>query len=634
MDVSLPVVLIADKLAESTVAALGDQVEVRWVDGPDREKLLAAVPEADALLVRSATTVDAEVLAAAPKLKIVARAGVGLDNVDVDAATARGVLVVNAPTSNIHSAAEHAVALLLAAARQIAPADASLREHTWKRSSFSGTEIYGKTVGVVGLGRIGQLVAQRLAAFGTHVVAYDPYVSAARAAQLGIELLTLDELLARADFISVHLPKTPETAGLIGKEALAKTKKGVIIVNAARGGLVDEEALAESISSGHVFGAGIDVFAKEPVHRQPAVRSAPGGRHAAPWRVDRRSAGPGRHRRRCERAAALAGEFVPDAVNVGGGVVGEEVAPWLELVRKLGLLVGVLASELPVSLSVQVRGELAAEEVEVLRLSALRGLFSAIIEDPVTFVNAPALAAERGVQADISTATESPNHRSVVDVRAVYSDGSVANVSGTLSGPQLVEKIVQINGRNFDLRAQGIYLVVNYIDQPGTLGKIGTLLGAADINIHAAQLSEDAEGPGATILLRIDRDVPDDVRAAIAEAVGAKTPGSGGSVVRLAIIAGDGIGPEVVGEAVKVLDAVLPGVEKTSYDLGARRYHATGEVLPDSVLDELRAHDAILLGAIGDPSVPSGVLERGLLLRIRFELDHHINLRPSGCTRG
>ena len=269
VDVSLPVVLIADKLAESTVAALGDQVEVRWVDGPDREKLLAAVPEADALLVRSATIVDAEVLAAAPKLKIVARAGVGLDNVDVDAATARGVLVVNAPTSNIHSAAEHAVALLLAAARQIAPADASLRERTWKRSSFSGTEIFGKTVGVVGLGRIGQLVAQRLAAFGTHVVAYDPYVSAARAAQLGIELLTLDELLARADFISVHLPKTPETAGLIGKEALAKTKPGVIIVNAARGGLIDEEALAEAIEVGMSVARG---SMSSPRSRRPKAR--------------------------------------------------------------------------------------------------------------------------------------------------------------------------------------------------------------------------------------------------------------------------------------------------------------------------------------------------------------------------
>jgi D-3-phosphoglycerate dehydrogenase / 2-oxoglutarate reductase len=517
--VSLPVVLIADKLAESTVAALGDEIEVRWVDGPDREKLLAAVPEADALLVRSATTVDAEVLAAAPKLKIVARAGVGLDNVDVDAATERGVLVVNAPTSNIHSAAEHALALLLSAARQIPAADASLRERTWKRSSFSGTEIFGKTVGVVGLGRIGQLVAQRLAAFETRIVAYDPYVSAARAAQLGIELLPLDELLARADFISVHLPKTPETAGLIDKDALAKTKPGVVIVNAARGGLVDEAALFDAVSSGHVRAAGIDVFSKEPctdspLFDLPQVVVTP---HLGA------STAEAQDRAGTDVAAsvklALAGEFVPDAVNVGGGVVSEEVAPWLDLVRKLSVLVGALTEELPVSLSVQVRGELAGEDVEVLRLSALRGLFSAVIEDQVTFVNAASIAEERGVAADLSTATESPNHRSVVDVRAVASDGSVVNVAGTLSGPQQVEKIVQINGRNFDLRAQGINLVINYADQPGALGKIGTLLGSAGVNIHAAQLSEDAEGPGATILLRLDRDVPADVRSEIVGAV-------------------------------------------------------------------------------------------------------------------
>jgi D-3-phosphoglycerate dehydrogenase / 2-oxoglutarate reductase len=519
--VSLPVVLIADKLAESTIEALGDQVEVRWVDGPDREKLLAAVPEADALLVRSATTVDAEVLTAAPKLKIVARAGVGLDNVDVDTATERGVLVVNAPTSNIHSAAEHALALLLSAARQIPAADASLREHAWKRSSFSGTEIFGKTVGVVGLGRIGQLVAQRLAAFGAHIVAYDPYVSPARAAQLGIELLTLDELLVRADFISVHLPKTPETAGLIEKEALAKTKPGVIIVNAARGGLVDEAALAEAVTSGHVRAAGIDVFTSEPcidspLFDLPQVVVTPHLGASTAEAQDRAGTDVAESVK-----LALAGEFVPDAVNVGAGVVSEEVSPWLDLVRKLGVLVGALSEELPVSLSVQVRGELASEDVEVLRLSALRGLFSAVIEDQVTFVNAPAIAEERGVAADLSTATESPNHRSVVDVRAVASDGSVVNVAGTLSGPQQVEKVVQINGRNFDLRAEGINLVINYVDQPGALGKIGTLLGTAGVNIHAAQLSEDAEGPGATILLRLDRDVPADVRSAIATAVNA-----------------------------------------------------------------------------------------------------------------
>jgi len=519
--VNLPVVLIADKLAQSTVAALGDQVEVRWVDGPDRPKLLAAVPEADALLVRSATTVDAEVLAAAPKLKIVARAGVGLDNVDVDAATERGVLVVNAPTSNIHSAAEHALALLLAAARQVPAADASLRAHAWKRSSFSGTEIFGKTVGVVGLGRIGQLVAQRIAAFGTHVIAYDPYVSPARAAQLGIELLSLDDLLARADFISVHLPKTHETAGLIDKEALAKTKPGVIIVNAARGGLVDEAALAEAISSGHVRAAGIDVFGKEPctdspLFELPQVVVTPHLGASTAEAQDRAGTDVAESVK-----LALAGEFVPDAVNVGGGVVSEEVAPWLELVRKLGVLAATLSEAPPVSLSVQVCGELASEDVEVLKLSALRGLFSAVVEGPVTFVNAPTLATERGVTAKIVTASESPNYRSVVDVRAVAHNGSTVNVAGTLAGPQQVEKVVQINGRHFDMRAQGINLIVHYVDQPGALGKIGTLLGTAGVNIHAAQLSEDVEGPRATILLRLDQDVPDDVRSAIGAAVGA-----------------------------------------------------------------------------------------------------------------
>ncbi|OHU26140.1 phosphoglycerate dehydrogenase [Mycobacteroides chelonae] len=518
-----PVVLIADKLAQSTVEALGDGVEVRWVDGPDRPALLAAVPDADALLVRSATTVDAEVLAAGTKLKIVARAGVGLDNVDVKAATARGVLVVNAPTSNIHSAAEHAVTLLLSAARQIPAADASLKAHTWKRSSFNGTEIFGKTVGVVGLGRIGQLFAQRLAAFGTHIVAYDPYVSAARAAQLGIELLTLDELLGRADFISVHLPKTPETAGLIGKEALAKTKPGVIIVNAARGGLIDEAALADAIRSGHVRGAGLDVFSTEPCTDSPL------------FELDQvvvtphlgASTSEAQDRAGTDVAAsvklALAGEFVPDAVNVGGGVVSEEVAPWLEVVRKLGVLIGAVSEQLPTSLSVDVRGELASEDVAVLKLSALRGLFSSVIEDQVTFVNAPSIAEERGVSAEISTATESPNHRSVVDVRAVYADGSVINVAGTLSGPQQVQKIVQINGRNFDLRAEGENLVINYADVPGALGKIGTVLGSADVNIQAAQLSQDASGEAATIILRIDRSAPDAVLDEIRAAVGATT---------------------------------------------------------------------------------------------------------------
>ncbi|PFX08013.1 phosphoglycerate dehydrogenase [Nocardia farcinica] len=517
-----PVVLIADKLAQSTVDALGDGVEVRWVDGPDRPALLAAVPEADALLVRSATTVDAEVLEAGKNLKIVARAGVGLDNVDVPAATERGVMVVNAPTSNIHTAAEHAVTLLLAAARQIPAADATLREHTWQRSKFNGVEIYGKTVGVVGLGRIGQLFAARLAAFETKIIAYDPYVSPARAAQLGIELVTLDELLGRADLISVHLPKTPETKGLLSKEKLALTKKGVIIVNAARGGLIDEQALADAITSGHVRAAGIDVFETEPctdspLFELPQVVVTPHLGASTTEAQDRAGTDVAK-----SVLLALAGEFVPGAVNVTGRAVSDEVAPWLEIVRKQGALVGALSDELPVSVEVQVRGELAAEDVAVLELSALRGIFSALVEDQVTFVNAPALAKERGISVEVTSASESPSHRSVVDLRAVFGDGRTLNVAGTLTEPQQVQKIVNINGRNYDMRAEGLNLaVLNYDDRPGALGKIGTRLGEADIDILAAQLSQDIDKEGATVILRVNKPVPADVQTAIAEAVGA-----------------------------------------------------------------------------------------------------------------
>jgi D-3-phosphoglycerate dehydrogenase len=517
-----PVVLIADKLAQSTVDALGDGVEVRWVDGPNRPELLAAVPEADALLVRSATTVDAEVLEAGKSLKIVARAGVGLDNVDVPAATERGVMVVNAPTSNIHTAAEHAVTLLLSAARQIPAADATLREHTWQRSKFNGVEIFGKTVGVIGLGRIGQLFAARLAAFETKIVAYDPYVSPARAAQLGIELLPLDELLRRADLISVHLPKTPETKGLLSQEKLALTKPGVIIVNAARGGLIDEAALAGAIRSGHVRAAGLDVFDTEPctdspLFDLPQVVVTPHLGASTAEAQDRAGTDVAK-----SVLLALAGEFVPGAVNVTGGTVGEEVAPWLEIVRKQGVLLGALADEMPVSLEIQVRGELSSEDVAVLELAALRGLFSALTEDAVTFVNAPMLAKDRGIEATVTTHSESPSHRSVVDLRAVFGDGGTLNVAGTLTEPQQVQKIVNINGRNYDMRAEGRNLaVLNYDDRPGALGKVGTRLGDAGIDILAAQLTQDIDKEGATVILRVAEPVPAGVQAAIAEAVGA-----------------------------------------------------------------------------------------------------------------
>jgi D-3-phosphoglycerate dehydrogenase len=519
-----PVVLIAEKLAPSVLDVFGDEIEVRHVDGTDRPALLAAVASADALLVRSATQVDAEVLKASDKLKVVARAGVGLDNVEVSAATDRGVLVVNAPTSNIVSAAEHAVALLLAVARQVPEAHATLQGGEWKRSKFSGVELNGKTVGVVGLGKIGQLFAQRLAAFGTTLIAYDPYASPARAAQLGIELVSLDELLSRADVISVHLPKTPETKGLLNADALAKTKKGVIIVNAARGGLIDEQALADAVRSGQVGGAGVDVFVTEPTTESPLF-GVP-GIVVTPHLGASTSEAQDRAGTDVARSVLLAlrGEFVPDAVNVAsGGVVGEEVRPYLRLTQKLGTVLSALSPKAPTSISVVVRGELSTEDVSILPLAALRGVFSGIVEDQVTFVNAPRLAEDLGVAIDLSKESESNNHRSLVTLRAVYPDGSSLTVSGTLSGLTQVEKLVEVNGRHFDLRAEGDVVFLEYPDRPGVMGTVGTLLGESGINIDAAQISQTTDGTDAVMVLRVGRSVDQSVLESIGKSIGART---------------------------------------------------------------------------------------------------------------
>lgn len=518
---SRPVVLIADKLAQSTVDALGDSVEVRWVDGPNRSELLEAVKDVDALLVRSATTVDAEVLDAASNLQIVGRAGVGLDNVDIDAATAKGVMVANAPTSNIHSACEHAISLLLSTARQIPAADKTLRDHEWKRSSFQGVEIFGKTVGIVGFGHIGQLFAQRLAAFETEVIAYDPYANPARAAQLGVELVDLDELVGRADFVTIHLPKTPETAGMFNAELLAKAKEGQIIINAARGGLVEEQALADAITNGPIRGAGFDVYASEPSTDSPLfeldeVVVTP---HLGASTVEAQD------RAGTDVAAsvlkALAGDFVPDAVNVTGGKVTEEVALWLGLATKLGKVASGLLDGAVTAVHVEGRGELSSESVDALGLSALRGVFSGVVDEQVTFVNTPQIAAERGVDLTVTTADESVTHRSVLEVTVVAGDGTSVSVIGALTGLERVDKIVRINDRGLDLRAQGLNLFLSYTDQPGALGTVGTFLGRAGINIDAAALTQDADEDSATLVLRVGQDIPQELQEQIADSLAA-----------------------------------------------------------------------------------------------------------------
>ena len=266
---SKPVVLIAEELSPATLAVLGDNFEIRHCDGANRAELLPALASANAVLIRSATKMDAEAIAAAPNLKIIARAGVGLDNVDVPAATAAGVLVVNAPTSNIVSAAELAVSLLLAVARNVVPANLALKNGQWKRSQFGGVELQGKTVGIIGIGKIGMLVAQRLAGFDMKFVAYDPYVKIAPGGGPEIKMVSLDELLSASDFVTIHIPKTPETQGLIDAAALAKMKSTAFVINAARGGVLDEAALFDALKSGTIAGAGLDVYASEPCTDSP-----------------------------------------------------------------------------------------------------------------------------------------------------------------------------------------------------------------------------------------------------------------------------------------------------------------------------------------------------------------------------
>jgi len=522
--VPAPVVLIAEELSPAAVAQLESDFDVRYADGADRSALLAALAEADAVIVRSATRIDDEALAHAPRLRVVARAGVGLDNVDVEAATRAGVMVVNAPTSNIVSAAEHAVGLLLAVARNVPQAAASLRGGQWQRSAFTGVELQGKVAGILGLGRIGVLVAERLASFGMRLIAYDPYVPATRAAQLGVRLASLDELLAEADFITVHLPKNPETVGLIGDRELHRVKPEVRIVNAARGGIVDEHALALALKEGRVAGAGIDVFAAEPATGHPlldfpAVVATPHLGASTSEAQEKAGTQVARSVR-----LALAGEFVPDAVNVQGGTVHEDVKPGLPLAEKLGRIFIALAGGMAVRIDVEVRGEISSHDVRVLQLAALKGVFTGVVEDAVTYVNAPLLAGERGVEVSLVTEAESPDWRNLVTLRGIMPGGQVVSVSGTLTGRRQQEKLVEVNGFDMEIAPAEHMVFLTYTDRPGVVGTVGQILGSEGINIAGMQVCRDTRGGHALIVLTVDSAIPalvlDDISSTIGAVVG------------------------------------------------------------------------------------------------------------------
>jgi D-3-phosphoglycerate dehydrogenase len=509
--VAKPIVLIAEELSPATVEALGPDFDVRNVDGTDRPALLSALSDADAILIRSATKVDAEAIAAAPKLKVIARAGVGLDNVDIKSATTAGVMVVNAPTSNIISAAELTVGHIISLSRFIPAAHASLAAGTWKRSKYTGVELYEKTVGIIGLGRIGALITARLQAFGMNVVAFDPYVTSARAQQLGVTLLTLDELLAQSDFITIHMPKTPETTGMISTEQFATMKPTAFIVNVARGGLIDEDALYAALKSNRIAGAGLDVFVNEPPLDSPLLSLeniilTPHLGASTDEAQEKAGVAVAKSVR-----LALGGELVPDAVNVAGGVIDPSVRPGIPLMEKLGQVFSGLADSPITSIDVEVRGEIADFDVSVLKLAALKGIFSNIVSESVSYVNAPLLAEQRGVTVRLITESESEEYRNLLTITGALSDGSQVSVSGTLTGTKQTEKIVEINGYDVEVPFAEHLIVMVYTDRPGIVAVYGKEFGDASINIAGMQIARKEAGGAALSVLTVDSPAPDDL---------------------------------------------------------------------------------------------------------------------------
>jgi D-3-phosphoglycerate dehydrogenase len=520
--VAKPVVLIAEELSPATVEALGPDFDIRSVDGTDRAALLAALADANAVLIRSATQMDAEAIAAGAQLKVIARAGVGLDNVDIKAATQAGVMVVNAPTSNIVSAAELTIGHILSLARHIPAAHASLAAGEWKRSKYTGVELFEKTLGIIGLGRIGALITARMQAFGMDVVAYDPYVTSARAQQLGVRLLPLDELLETADFITIHMPKTPETTGMISTEQLRRMKRSAFIVNVARGGLIDEAALAQALRDGEIAGAGVDVFSSEPP-KDDALTGAPNvvvTPHLGAS-TDEAQEKAGVSVAKSVRLA-LGGELVPDAVNVAGGAIDPFVRPGIALVEKLGQVLSAVAGQSALTdLEVDVRGELAAYDVSVYRLAALKGYFTNLVTENVSYVNAPVLAEQRGIASSLSTAEESKDYRNTTTLRGALADGTTVEVSGTLSGTKMVEKIIGLNGYDIEGPIAEHHIVMLYTDRPGIVATYGKEFGDAGINIAGMQIARRSAGGQALSVITVDSKVPDEVLERVRTAIDA-----------------------------------------------------------------------------------------------------------------
>jgi D-3-phosphoglycerate dehydrogenase len=507
-------ILVTEEIADGgldRLRAAGHVVDVQL----DLSKLDEAIVGAHALIIRSATQVTAELLEKADELIVVGRAGIGLDNVDVAAATKRGVMVVNAPQSNIVSAAEHTMALLLAQARNVPQANAALKAGRWERSRWEGVELADKTLGIVGLGRIGKLVADRARGFGMRLVAFDPYVSQDRARTMGVEMMELDQLVAESDFITIHLPKTKETTGIIGRELLLKAKPDLRVINVARGGIVDEAALADAVREGVIAGAALDVFSSEPMTESPL------------FELDSIVVTPhlGASTREAQDKAgdtiadmvqlALAGDFVPFAVNVNAAEANETLRPFLPLAEQLGRLFASLAGAGARTLEVATEGEIAGYDTRILTLAALKGFFGATSEDPVTYVNAPQLAKDRGVEVREVSTTTSDDY---VNLITLSSGGH--RMSGTLAGRRSEQRIVAIDDHSFDVPPAEYMILVKNDDRPGVIGLVGTMLGNHGINIADMDVGRASTPGTATMLIAPTSEVPAEVVAELRAAPG------------------------------------------------------------------------------------------------------------------
>ncbi len=513
-------VLVADKISPKGVAYLRQQpgIEVIEAYGSSPEKVLELVKDVHAIAVRSETKITAAVFAAAPLLKVVGRAGVGVDNVDVDAATERGVIVMNTPSGNTIATAELTFTHLLCGARPVPQAAASMKAGQWDRKIFSGIELFRKTLGIVGLGRIGSEVAKRAQAFGMRVLAYDPYLAPSRAKAMQIESVSLDELLKQSDYITVHMPLTDDTHYMIDEAALEKCKKGVRLFNCARGGIIKEAALLAALKSGKVAAAGLDVYEDEPLAKESEFRTLPNVVLTPHLGASTAEAQESVGIEIAEQIAdVLNGGVIRNAVNVPSldAATVKVLGPYLDLGAKLGTLVQQISPAQIESLKITYWGKIVDLDANAITRSIQRGYLRRISGEEVNFVNAPIQLERLGVKVDVVKSTGDSGYTELIHVEAIAPGGGNTSAAGTLAGKANQPRIVGINGREVEVAAEGKLLVLENLDQPGMVGEVGTILGQDKVNIADMSLSRLTPGGTAYMVVRVDNEPSENARQVI-----------------------------------------------------------------------------------------------------------------------